>query len=265
MTPPATAAGRLHRSPTPRAARRISGPARPPRASARPIPLRAAAATAGVAAPFALRLGVAARRLPDARLLDRLVRGRAWIALVAVLLLGIVFMQVSMLKLNTGISRAVATEATLQRQNSALRAQISQLDSGERLQQVAAQAGMLMPPAGEVHFLGARAADAALAVANLTIPNPVKPSAPIVPATTASAASTASATATTASAATAASGTAATAATTTTSTPTNSTPAATPSSQSQATQTGTTTTPTTSSTGASATPTGGATASAGGQ
>lgn len=176
MTPPAAStAARLRRSPAPRAPRRVSGPARP---------MRAAAATAGAAAPLALRLGGVARRVPDARLLDRLIRGRAWIALVAGLLLGIVFMQVSMLKLNTGISRSVATETALERQNSILRAQLSGLGSGARIQDVAAQAGMLMAPAGEIRFLGARSADAARAAANITVPNPVQSSAQVAAAAT---------------------------------------------------------------------------------
>ena len=79
-------------------------------------------------------------RVGDARVLDRLVRGRAWIAIMAVGLMGIVFMQVSLLKLNAGISRAVTAADTFDRQNSSLREDISKLDSGERIQAVAAQA-----------------------------------------------------------------------------------------------------------------------------
>jgi cell division protein FtsL len=120
-------------------------------------------------------LGAVARRLralPDTRLLDRLVRGRAWIALVAVALMGIVFMQVSMLQLNAGIGRAVTSADTLERQNSTLRADISQLDSGEQIQKVAAELGMVMPAAGDVRFLDARQADGARAAANITAPAP---------------------------------------------------------------------------------------------
>ncbi|HEU4977433.1 MAG TPA: hypothetical protein VFT42_00915 [Solirubrobacteraceae bacterium] len=187
--------------------------------------MRAAAATAGVAAPFALRLGGVARRVPDARVLDRLIRGRTWIAIVAVLLLGIVFMQVSMLKLNTGISHSIATQTALERQNSVLRAQLSQLDSGARIQDVAEQAGMLMPPAGQVRFLGARTADAVAAADNLRPPSPVTPSAPVVQATSAATTSTTAATTTT-----------------TAGTPAGTTGAAATTSQQQATATPTTTT-----------------------
>ena len=41
--------------------------------------------------------------------MDRLVRSRAWVVIIGFGLIGIVAMQVSMLKLNTGIGRAVET------------------------------------------------------------------------------------------------------------------------------------------------------------
>ncbi|MCW3048767.1 MAG: hypothetical protein JWO74_3051, partial [Solirubrobacterales bacterium] len=136
---------------------------------------RTRTATRPAAARSRVVLGAVARRLralPDTRLLDRLVRGRAWIGLVAVALMGIVFMQVSMLQLNAGIGRAVTSADTLDRENSTLRAQISQLDSGEQIQKVATQLGMVMPAAGDVRFLDARQADGARAAANITAPAP---------------------------------------------------------------------------------------------
>jgi cell division protein FtsL len=186
MTPPATIAARhptrtTRRTPTQRPPRRISGPSRPkrdPRASA-------TGATAVARPPLAMRLGLRAMRVGDARVLDRLVRGRAWIALVAVALMGIVFMQVSLLKLNAGISRAVTAADTFDRQNSSLREEISKLDSGERIQAVAARLGMVTPAAGDVHYLDGRGADGARAAASIKPPKPVTPSAP--PAATATA------------------------------------------------------------------------------
>jgi cell division protein FtsL len=151
----------LRRGPAPRSVRRRSRPARH----------RGGAVAAP--APFALRLGRTAMRVGDARVLDRLVRGRGWIALIAVGLMGIVFMQVSLLKLNAGISRAVTTADTLERQNATLRAQISSLDSGERIQDVAARLGMVMPPAGEVRFLDARGTSATRAANSIHLPDPV--------------------------------------------------------------------------------------------
>ena len=187
MTPPATIAARhpgrtTRRTPTQRAPRRISGPSRPkrdPRAGA-------TAATAVARPPLAMRLGTRAMRVGDARVLDRLVRGRAWIALMAIGLIGIVFMQVSLLKLNAGISRAVTAADTFDRQNSSLREDISKLDSGERIQAVAAKLGMVTPAAGDVHYLDGRGADGARAAASIKPPKPVTPSA--APAATAAAA-----------------------------------------------------------------------------
>jgi hypothetical protein len=186
MTPPATIAARhpgrtTRRTPTQRPPRRISGPSRPkrdPRA-------RATAATAAARPPLAMRLGMRAMRVGDARVLDRLVRGRAWIALMAIGLMGIVFMQVSLLKLNAGISRAVTAADTFERQNSSLREDISKLDSGERIQAVAAKLGMVTPAAGDVHYLDARGADGARAAASIKPPKPVTPSATPPAATTA--------------------------------------------------------------------------------
>lgn len=168
MTPPA-AAGTVRRpAVAPRRPRRVSGPARP----------RTRARTAGgrdpiVDAPLGLRLARVVRRLPDAPFLDRLIRGRGWIALVAVALIGIVFMQVSMLKLNAGISRAVASESTLDRQNSSLRADVSRLESAERIQTVAGQLGMVDASTRQVRFLQAgRGGDAAKAAQDITAPDP---------------------------------------------------------------------------------------------
>jgi cell division protein FtsL len=177
MTPTATGhrTGTLRRSASPRAPRRVSGPTRPPRAA-----LAGAGAGAAVTrAPLSLRLGRRAMRVGDARVLDRLVRGRAWIAIVAVALIGIVFMQVSMLKLNAGVSRAVTAADTLERQNSTLRADISQLDSGERVQDAAAKLGMVAREAGDVHYLDAARANAARAAASIKPPNPVAPVTPV--------------------------------------------------------------------------------------
>jgi len=113
------------------------------------------------------------RALPDARFLDRLVRGRGWIALVGVGLIGIVFLQVSLLNLNAGISRAVTAAETLERQNASLREDISQLDAGDRLADGAAKLGLIMPSAGEVTFLDARGADGRRAAARIRPPKPV--------------------------------------------------------------------------------------------
>src|ERR671927_52230 len=144
--PPQTAAARRS-SVAPRHPRRVSGPVRRP---VRVAPAPAHAARGRTAAFDRLRA------LPDHRIVDGLLRSRAWIVVVAVLLGGIVAMQVSLLKLNSGISRAVEASATLERQNAEMQDRIARLSSAQRVSQAATRAGMVFPPAGDVGYLRAR-------------------------------------------------------------------------------------------------------------
>jgi len=157
MTPVAStaAASRTGRIAVPRAPRRVSGPARRRPAPASPLLQRAAA-------------------LADARLLDRLIRGRAWIAVIGVMLMGLVFVQVSMLRLNTGIGRDVATAAQLERTNQQLRNTVAELGAGEQIEAAAAKYGMVMPAAGKVHYLQAGRSGVDAAVRGISAPAPVQ-------------------------------------------------------------------------------------------
>jgi hypothetical protein len=125
--------------------RRVSGPVR------RPVP--AGPPLTGRTGPFE-RLS----RLPDHYVVDRLLRGRACIWVVGIMLGGIVAMQVSLLRLNAGISRAVQTQSTLELQNASLQASIAELTSGERVRAAAAAEAMVDPPAGDTRYLRARPA-----------------------------------------------------------------------------------------------------------
>jgi hypothetical protein len=171
MTPPAASSAQRPAA-LPRAPRRVSGPARPRRPVVAPAPT------------LVPRLAAAARALPDHRLLDRLVRGRAWIVLIGVALIGIVAMQVSLLKLNAGIGHDVQRASVLQRENDLLRADNSRLAEGQRLDRTAARAGLIAPNPGSVRFVAGRKANAARAVAELAHPGaaiPVTTAAPITP------------------------------------------------------------------------------------
>jgi hypothetical protein len=167
------------RRPAQRPPRRVSGPARGARAVVPGVATRGGGVAA--APPLGLRLARTATRIPDARFLDRLLRGRAWIALVAIGLMGIVFIQVSMLRLNAGISRAIASAETLNRQNSTLRAEISKLDSGQRIADAAGALGMIQPPAGGVNYLDARKANGRAAAQGIHPPKPAKDAAATTP------------------------------------------------------------------------------------
>jgi hypothetical protein len=151
----------VDRTIAPRSARRVSGPV-----ARRPVAVPGGAATVGRQTAFAR-----VRALPDSRWLDRALRGRLWIWLLGAALLGVVFMQVSLLKLNSGIGRAVETSATLERQNAALEASIARLSDTNRVQVGAAGLGMIVPQPGDVGYLDARPDDASRAVDHMTPPS----------------------------------------------------------------------------------------------
>lgn len=171
MTPPAATAGRaLPRTVAPRAPRRVSGPSSRPRPSA-----RGGAATrrsTAAAEPLAVRALRRGRTMADSPLLARLIGGRLWIPLVAAGLIGIVFMQVSMLRLNAGISRDVDRASILERDNATLRADVSRLESGERIDRMAGQLGMVEPGTTGDHYVLAARGDAARAAIRMTSPDP---------------------------------------------------------------------------------------------
>lgn len=132
---------------------------------------------AGRAAPRS-ELSLAARALagvcalPDHPLLDRLVRGRAWIPVLGVLLAGIVAMQVEVLKLGATIGRSVLTTTELQSRNELLRANVASLSDEQRIEGVAATMGMVMPGPDGVSFLTVQpGGDAGRAAANIHAPN----------------------------------------------------------------------------------------------
>jgi cell division protein FtsL len=87
--------------------------------------------------------------------LTRLIAGKAWIAVVAFALIGIVTLQLGLLKLNGGIGRALEHEAVLQRENAALSIENSELAAGTRVQARAAQLGMAFVPSAQLRFLSA--------------------------------------------------------------------------------------------------------------
>jgi hypothetical protein len=145
----------------PRRSPRVVAPRRPPRVAApAQTPLRARALT---------RL----RTLPDHSLLDRVVRGRLWIPLLGVLLVGIVAMQVEVLKLNASIGHSMTGSAQLQSDNQLLRADDSRLSDDQGIETEAVRLGMSMPAATQTLFLGgSTGANLSRALANIHAPDP---------------------------------------------------------------------------------------------
>jgi hypothetical protein len=151
---------------SPRLPRRVSGAAAGS-AAATPAGAVLPRPVAPRIAPPRFRL----RSLPEHRVVDRLLRSRLWIWLLGALLGGIVAMQVSLLKLNSGISRAVETTTTLERQNADLEGTIARLTSPNRIESGAGLLGMVMPAAGDVRYLTTSEQDAAHAVRRMRPPS----------------------------------------------------------------------------------------------
>jgi hypothetical protein len=203
MTPPAAGATRSLDLKTPsnprrltaRNARRVSGPARP-NARASSGVSRSVAAVAlpapGIALParrprrtttpsprrvkpgstrnpgIALRTAGAFERVSASALLDRLIHGRLWIGLLAFALIGIVAMQLVVLKLNTGIGDKLQREASLQRENAELGIENSEYSAESRIAPLAAATGMTFAPAGTVHYVTANPDDLSRATSALS-------------------------------------------------------------------------------------------------
>jgi cell division protein FtsL len=158
VTPPAAAASpraRVSAPPRPRVSpprpRRVSGPARQPSRGAAP------ASTAPPREERGLALGVldALAGVTRGGALDRLIRGRIWIAVIAFALIGIVTLQLLVLQLNASIGRTLVRESQLERENAALSIEGSELASGERVESDAARLGMQLVPVGSLRFLRA--------------------------------------------------------------------------------------------------------------
>lgn len=195
--PPAAATAAARRSAHAARPRRVSGAAAPRRVSGpaqgrKAVPRMAGPSRGGAVAaprPLAVRVAGAVHTIAEHRLLDRVIRGRMWIAILGIGLIGIVFMQVTMLRMNAGIGHAVEQATTLERQNAALQASISQLSSGDRVQELAAAQGMVQP-AGTARFLDARSLQLRQAVRGITPPSQTPPAALTQTTATAGAATT---------------------------------------------------------------------------
>jgi hypothetical protein len=131
---------------------RQAAPARAPR-RARPAPSRR---PGGQLIPIAVGTATAVRGLPDSSLIVRLTRGRAWIAVLGVLLAGIVALNVLTLSLAAGAGHIDQNIQALDEENSILRSRDAQRSGSGRIRHDAAALGL---GAGAVDQIGAVRAD----------------------------------------------------------------------------------------------------------
>ena len=179
------------RSTAPKAPRRVSGPSvrasavalpqpsfAPPRPSyspptfAPPAPGRIARPPRSSERSLLARAVGAARALPDLPLLDRILRGRTWIALLGIMLAGIVYTQVEVLRLGARIGAATEQSSTLQALGEQLRVNVATLSNVQRIEQLAEAQGMVLPPPTSVGFLGGGSGQIGAALNNIKPPNP---------------------------------------------------------------------------------------------
>ena len=104
---------------------------------------------------FARRARALVVSLPDHHWLDRVVRGRAWIPLLGVLLAGIVAAQVEILKLGASNGRSLEQTTTLTNANEQLRGSVAALSDDQRIERLGSAMGLVLPPPGAVGYLAA--------------------------------------------------------------------------------------------------------------
>jgi hypothetical protein len=148
------------KAPAPKPVRSRTAPARRPAK-------RAPATTRPKLALAAGRTAVAVRHLPDSGLVVRMTRGRAWIAVLGVLLVGIVALNVATLSF-------AASSGKIDEQIGSLEGEISMLESREakyfstaRIRNEGATAGLAMPTTEEPSVIEFEPEDVATAAARL--------------------------------------------------------------------------------------------------
>ncbi|HVW47943.1 MAG TPA: hypothetical protein VHA76_12865 [Solirubrobacterales bacterium] len=131
-----------------------------PRRRARVLPY--AAGTAG-------RAAVAVTQLPESGLIHRLTRGRAWIGLLGVLLVGIVALNVVTLSFAASAGKVEAVNTELSKENSVIQGRAAKVYGQERMRGEAAELGLALPTEADSQpqLITVRKSDAADAAARL--------------------------------------------------------------------------------------------------
>jgi hypothetical protein len=113
------------------------------------------------------RTATAVGGIADSGVVLRLTRGRLWILLVGVLLVGIVALNVLTLSFSASASRAAVQADTLERQSSAQRAALATGVTSGKVEARAAELGLGVPPPGAIRYLEPLRTDAVVAANRL--------------------------------------------------------------------------------------------------
>jgi cell division protein FtsL len=105
-----------------------------------------------------------------------------------VLLAGIVFFNVDLMRMNREITHMADRAADVKRENAGLRQDVAQLANSERIQEAASELGLVLPQPDQVRYLKSNPrVDARTASKRIIAPSPTEAPDPIVtepPATT---------------------------------------------------------------------------------
>jgi hypothetical protein len=148
-----------------------AAPARKPARKAPPrrkvAPKRRPAGVIPIAAGHAGRAAVAVTQLPESGLIHRLTRGRAWIGVLGMLLVGIVALNVVTLSFAASSGKVDARNTMLGKENSMLQSRVAQKYGQARLRSEAAAQGLAMPTEAVPQLIEGRGSDVADAAARL--------------------------------------------------------------------------------------------------
>jgi Tfp pilus assembly protein PilN len=143
-------------------ARRAAVPARAP--SRRTAPARR---PGGHLIPIALGTATAVRHLPDSSLMVRMTRGRAWIGVLGVLLVGIVAVNVITLSLAASAGHVDQNIMALEQENSLLRSRDAERSGAARVRHEAAAMGLTPATTDQIDSVQAGPRDIAIAAQRL--------------------------------------------------------------------------------------------------
>jgi len=150
--------------------RAVPAPVKTPvrRAPARkPTPKRRPAAAQPRLVVVAGRTATAVRQLPDSSLVVRMTRGRAWIGVLGILLVGIVALNVATLSFAASAGKIDEQITTLEKENSMLEGREAQKRSTARIRSQASALGLAMPNLEEPHVIELGPDDVATAASRL--------------------------------------------------------------------------------------------------
>ncbi len=169
-------------------ARRAPAPSRKAPARKKPAVLKAAAAPArkappvhrkaparrpgGQLIPIAAGAATAVRQLPDSSLMVRMTRGRAWIAVLGVLLAGIVAINVITLSLSAAAGHIDRNIQALEEENSLMRGRDAKLSGAGRVRHDAGAFGLATAPTDSIGYIQASPNDVAIAAQRLAAAGP---------------------------------------------------------------------------------------------